>query len=327
MMMMLFMMMMLMMMMVSETVEDEVAEYERLTGRTPAERQRQESFSGYTLAIVDSVTKLTRCLRECELRLHAEVTVRERLAQDVLQFKALVDALTSDIILKQEEFHTRASEFRKFRQDTQAEIQRLKVSVVLNFHGEQPQSSQRWSPAQSVNSNPAEPVQTQTLPKAQQHQEIQNVPSKQPFGDHLKPVSAAVMLSPPVRRSRVIEPERQVVKQQGSLLDYQDYVSSVDSSALQEDFAELPGLCTTSLVQVINPNTGPLQTNRLPSAEPASQSQVRAPVSVPVNSVNVPRLTPLVQSNVGIPLPSDSTGLPSRSSRQLPLSFYEKISQ
>jgi len=29
-----------------------------------------------------------------------------------------------------------------------------------------------------------------------------------PFGDHLRPVSAAVMLSPPVRRSRVMEPER-----------------------------------------------------------------------------------------------------------------------
>ena len=30
-----------------------------------------------------------------------------------------------------------------------------------------------------------------------------------PFGDHLRPVSAAVMLSPPVR-SRVMEPERDV---------------------------------------------------------------------------------------------------------------------
>ena len=29
-----------------------------------------------------------------------------------------------------------------------------------------------------------------------------------PFGEHLKPVSSAVMLSPPVRRSRVMEPER-----------------------------------------------------------------------------------------------------------------------
>ena len=48
-----------------ENLEDEVSEYERQTGRRPmADRNRQESFSGYTLAIVDSVTKLTRYLKE-----------------------------------------------------------------------------------------------------------------------------------------------------------------------------------------------------------------------------------------------------------------------
>ncbi|XP_060598637.1 alpha-protein kinase 1-like [Ruditapes philippinarum] len=308
---------------VLETLEDEVAEYERLTGRRPpAERHRQESFSGYTLAIVDSVTKLTRYLRECELRLHAEITVREQLTQDVVQSKALVDALTSDIIVTQEEFQTMSAEFRKFRQETQAEIARLK--------GEQPPSSQQWSPAQSDNSNPAEPVQTQTPPKAQQyHQGVQNVPSKlpkeiNPFGEHLQPVSAAVMLSPPVRRSRVGESEKNGARQQGSLLDYQEYISSVESSTLHDDFVELPGLCTTSLAQVLNPNSVSQQPVRGQSGEPVSQSQVRVPETVQVNSVNVPRPTPLVQSNVGIPLPSDSSGLPYRGSQQLPLSFYEK---
>lgn len=29
------------------------------------------------------------------------------------------------------------------------------------------------------------------------------------FGDHLKPVSAAVMLSPPVRRSRIVDQEKE----------------------------------------------------------------------------------------------------------------------
>ena len=50
---------------VLENLEEEILEYERQTGRRPmAERNRQESFSGYTLAIVDSVTKLTRYLKE-----------------------------------------------------------------------------------------------------------------------------------------------------------------------------------------------------------------------------------------------------------------------
>ena len=48
-----------------ETLEEEIIEYEKQTGRRPmADRPRQESFSGYTLAIVDSVTKLTRYLKE-----------------------------------------------------------------------------------------------------------------------------------------------------------------------------------------------------------------------------------------------------------------------
>ena len=36
-----------------------------------------------------------------------------------------------------------------------------------------------------------------------------------PFGDHLRPVPAAVMLSPPVRRSRVMEPERDLSSNAG----------------------------------------------------------------------------------------------------------------
>lgn len=52
-------------MQVLEGLEEEIAEYERNTGRRPpAERPRQESFSGYTLSIVDSVTKLCRYLKE-----------------------------------------------------------------------------------------------------------------------------------------------------------------------------------------------------------------------------------------------------------------------
>ena len=39
-----------------------------------------------------------------------------------------------------------------------------------------------------------------------------------PFGEHMKPVPAAVMLSPPVRRSRVTEPDRDDSKQTVTLV-------------------------------------------------------------------------------------------------------------
>ena len=47
------------------TLEYEIADYEHRTSRRPrAERHQQETFSGYTLAIVDSVTKLTCYFRD-----------------------------------------------------------------------------------------------------------------------------------------------------------------------------------------------------------------------------------------------------------------------
>ncbi|KAL3867714.1 hypothetical protein ACJMK2_040580 [Sinanodonta woodiana] len=114
---------------VLECLENEISDYERQTGRRPpAERLRQESFSGYTLAIVESVTKLTRYLRESEMRLQAEITVREQLSQDVLQLRSLIDALTSDIIITQEEYGKLASDFERFKCSTQEQIQRLQVS-------------------------------------------------------------------------------------------------------------------------------------------------------------------------------------------------------
>lgn len=95
-----------------------------------------------------------------------------------------------------------------------------------------------------------------------------------------------------------------------------------NNSALHEDFAELPGLCTTSLAQVINPYNQPQK------SQPEREAiQFAGNQTVSVNSVNVPKPTPLVQSNVGIPLPKESTGIPSVGSQQqvqLPQSFYEK---
>ena len=46
-------------------LENEIGDLETQTGRRPrAEQPRQESFSGYTMSLVDSVTKLSRYLKE-----------------------------------------------------------------------------------------------------------------------------------------------------------------------------------------------------------------------------------------------------------------------
>lgn len=46
-------------------LENEIGDLETQTGRRPrAEQPRQESFSGYTMSLVDSVTKLSRYLKD-----------------------------------------------------------------------------------------------------------------------------------------------------------------------------------------------------------------------------------------------------------------------
>ncbi|XP_052774477.1 spindle and centriole-associated protein 1-like [Mya arenaria] len=295
---------------VLETLEDEIADFEQITGRRPpAERNRQETFSGYTLAIVDSVTKLTRYLRDCELQLRAEVMVREQLTEDVVQFRALVDALTSDIISTQEEFHKMSFEFQKFRLQTQEEMKRLKGG----------QTGDVTSLAQSVSSQPGDPQQTVTPPRHNpQHSNTapsqQQAPAQQngvpmAFGDHLKAMPAAVMLSPPVRRSRVTDPDREAAMsnrpQQGSLLDVQDYVSgepSTNNSALHDDYADLPGSGPTSLAPLLNQFPEPSNRATLAKQPQPINQQPKSQAPASINSISVPKPTPLVQSNVGFSL-------------------------
>lgn len=82
-------------------MEDEIADYERQTGRrAPAERQRQETFSGYTLSLVDSVTKLTRYLKEVSItgrRAPVERQKQETFISYALSLVDFVSKLTKGI--------------------------------------------------------------------------------------------------------------------------------------------------------------------------------------------------------------------------------------
>ncbi|XP_071152597.1 spindle and centriole-associated protein 1-like [Mytilus edulis] len=209
---------------VLEGLEDEIAEYERSTGRrAPAERHRQENFSGYTLSIVDSVTKLCRYLKENELRLKAETTVREQLTEDVTQLAQLIDALTSDIILTQEEYAKLNSNFTRYREETHSEILYLKTAV---------QNLSR-PPSQTVPlmeditppRHKSPPQITDEVPWLEK--EVNGIP------DYLQADSAAVLLSPPVRKSR-IQREQEMLEQMGRQSSLVDITTAVQND-LQPD--------------------------------------------------------------------------------------------
>ncbi|KAI0223157.1 Spindle and centriole-associated protein 1 [Lamellibrachia satsuma] len=115
---------------VLDGLECSISDYERQTGRAPAaQRLVQPTFSGYTTALIDAVTRLTAYLKESEMRLRVESTLREQLTQDVSSLTTIVDALTSDIIATQEEYAMMKMQFDKFKTTTEQEIHTLKQTL------------------------------------------------------------------------------------------------------------------------------------------------------------------------------------------------------
>ncbi|CAE1294993.1 SPICE1 [Acanthosepion pharaonis] len=111
---------------VLEELQSEMELYEQNTGRITAEKEHRETFSGYTMALLSSVIKLSRYLRETEEKLQAEKKTRDVLAAEVSDLKIIVDALTSDLIQTQEMYQNLESELRNYQQRMDQEICLLK---------------------------------------------------------------------------------------------------------------------------------------------------------------------------------------------------------
>ncbi|XP_005106693.1 spindle and centriole-associated protein 1 [Aplysia californica] len=112
-------------------LELELSQYEHQTGRQthgPA-GGTTETFSGYTVALVDAVARLTRYLKETDLRVRTEVTLREQLTQDVYQLRTIIDALATDLIVTQEEYGKLYAQHQRHRDSTQGELSSLKKQV------------------------------------------------------------------------------------------------------------------------------------------------------------------------------------------------------
>ncbi|BFY99580.1 hypothetical protein BsWGS_02620 [Bradybaena similaris] len=280
---------------VLQELENEIAEYEHETGRhLQTAVHKTETFSGYTVALVSAVARLTRYLREMELRVQTEVTLREHLTQDVCQLRTVIDALATDLLVTQEEYQKLYSECKHYRDSTDAklastnrqlvELQRLvtgseaRPSLMNHAKGEPetlPHQHQSHCESTDAVCNQPEacmissPLQDDGSTQSDLESSIYH-----PLPTHLKSVQApaAVMLSPPVRKTRV------------------------HSSA-----SAAPGVqllqCQTSLV---NQSANEGITN---SADPPNLTQT-PPV---MNTVSVPRPVPLVQSNLSFAL---APGLP-----------------
>ncbi|ESO88089.1 hypothetical protein LOTGIDRAFT_234670 [Lottia gigantea] len=198
---------------VLESLQDEIAEFEKQTGtKIPAEKQRSDTFTGYTVALVDSVSKLARYLRETDRRLQAEITVREQLTQDVHQMRTIIDALTSDIIVTQEEYGRSQGDFLRYRQQTEQELALLKAALygikgpiptpqLLNSTRTPPQHHPDMHfTDQHQNPETSHLNAASSLPQPNIEQLPLNLRSSIP--SHLHD-DEAILLSPPVRKTRV----------------------------------------------------------------------------------------------------------------------------
>ncbi|XP_064606500.1 spindle and centriole-associated protein 1-like isoform X1 [Liolophura sinensis] len=180
------------------SLQCDIRELEQQTGRSSeADQPHSESFSGYTMALVDSVSRLTRHLRETDRRLQAEMTIREQLTQDVVQLRTVVDALTSDIILTQEEYAKVVTEFGTYKTETQAEMEAIKAMLVKMSQGH-PVKSMPYEDVSLTTGQPASPLEFTTPPK----------PTQQPLGEAGECVSDEASLLPPslVRQGDILQP-------------------------------------------------------------------------------------------------------------------------
>ncbi|TFK04140.1 Spindle and centriole-associated protein 1 [Platysternon megacephalum] len=84
-------------------VEHEMEEYEQWTGREVQRMQNGHGLTGFTVSLVNTLCRLMRYLKESEMQLRQEATMRQQLEGMLNEHRALIDALTTEILLVREE--------------------------------------------------------------------------------------------------------------------------------------------------------------------------------------------------------------------------------
>ncbi|XP_074839681.1 spindle and centriole-associated protein 1 isoform X2 [Carettochelys insculpta] len=84
-------------------VEREMEEYERCTGREVQKTQNSQGLTGFTMSLVNMLCRLMRYVKESEMQLHQEAAMRQQAEGVLSEHRALIDALTAEILLVREE--------------------------------------------------------------------------------------------------------------------------------------------------------------------------------------------------------------------------------
>ncbi|CAL1540647.1 unnamed protein product [Lymnaea stagnalis] len=320
---------------VLQELETEITLYEQQTGRQPHQVQKTETFSGYTIALVTAVSRLTKYLKEAELRINTEVTLREHLTEDVYQLKIIIDALATDLLTTQEEYGKLYLEHLSYRETTQAQLADItnqlkelrwsrsdnpglaKTDQEISYNNNNNTHSGTSTPLHNAQ-DPKEPSSYHLLTGAN----VKTTEAAAPTSDTgiietdaPTATAAAILLSPPVRKTRL-----PTTTQAGKYRQ-----SSLASSSSSTNERSYPSLDPPYLTQA-PPMTS---TVSVPRPIPLVQTNVCQPLTFqqPMAQASVPHLRASGSSIFSKPQPADdSVGLEDEAKLLQQLSVDEALS-
>uniref|UniRef100_V9KEX3 Spindle and centriole-associated protein 1 n=1 Tax=Callorhinchus milii TaxID=7868 RepID=V9KEX3_CALMI len=114
-----------------EDIDQEMEEYEHLTGREVMDRKPQsgQSLTGFTISVVSLLSRLAHNLKESELQQCKEKEEHQRLLQESKEHRVLIDALTAEILAIREDTASLQAKLHKYMVVTDAQLVFFKQMV------------------------------------------------------------------------------------------------------------------------------------------------------------------------------------------------------
>nr|XP_028567948.1 spindle and centriole-associated protein 1 [Podarcis muralis] len=112
-------------------MENEMEEYERWMGHEVQQFHSSQGLSGFTRSLVNALCRVLRYLKETETRLRQEKLNRQKLEGELSEHRALIDALTAEVLLAREENIAMQNKFQHYTVVTDEQL----TSLTRAFKG------------------------------------------------------------------------------------------------------------------------------------------------------------------------------------------------
>ncbi|RDD37522.1 Spindle and centriole-associated protein 1 [Trichoplax sp. H2] len=112
-------------------IETEIGNYEEEIGDVISVKSNAQvtGFSGYTAALLNTIRRLVRHLRERDKHLKREIEERNRLSNSVDEQRILINGLTADVLRTQEICKSMQSSFDQYKLESELQITHLQKEL------------------------------------------------------------------------------------------------------------------------------------------------------------------------------------------------------